>query len=205
MMKRILFSVTLYLSALSLCFASGVSIPSNYNAASVAITGGFINGKAVTALGTTAEATAIAAGDATTKANAAQAAAISSAATDATTKANAAQAASAPITVYTTTTTPFAGAGVEVFASHSLGNTNFVAVLNLINITAECGWVTGETVQWSGTVSDGSIVSNIWKSPTQVGALNMTGSSNWLIRNKATGANCVPTPANWSYRFSLIR
>lgn len=110
-----------------------------------------------------------------------------------------------PIISWTTQVTPFPGAGVSITQSHSLGTTNFVATLELVNITAEGGWVTGDVVQWGGKVSDGSTISEVWKSTTQVGALNITGSSTWLIRNKSTGANLIPTPANWAYRFALVQ
>ena len=111
----------------------------------------------------------------------------------------------APILIHTSQITPFPGAGVSIVQSHGLGNSNFSAVLELVNLTAECNWTVGNIVQWGGRVSDGSIVSEVWKSATQVGALNQTGSSAWLIRDKVTGGPCIPTPANWAYRFALTR
>lgn len=106
---------------------------------------------------------------------------------------------------YTTQTTPFPGAGVSINQSHGLGTANFSAVLELINITAECDYSPGEIVQWSGKVSDGSTVSEIWKNTNNVGAINATGGSNWLIRARTSASNCIPTPAKWAYRFALTR
>jgi hypothetical protein len=108
-------------------------------------------------------------------------------------------------TIYTTQVTPFPGAGTSITQTHTMGDVNFNAVLELTNLSAEFGYSAGDTVQWSGLVSDGSIVSNIWKSATEVGALNQTGASTWLIRNKTTGASVVPTPASWAYRFCLTK
>jgi len=108
-------------------------------------------------------------------------------------------------TKYTATVTTFPGAGTSITQSHTMGDTNFHAALQLICTTAEFGYSIGNTVTWQGKVSDGSIVSNIWQSATQVGALNQTGSSAWLIRNKTSGGDVIPTPASWSYRFCLTR
>ncbi|NNM68926.1 MAG: hypothetical protein HKM00_02970 [Gallionella sp.] len=92
---------------------------------------------------------------------------------------------------------------VGITASHSLGVTPVIAILEYICLVAEQNYNVGDVqqviVQWNGTGQGGI---NIWKNATQVGAQPVSGYT-FSLTNKTTGANFTPTAANWASRFVL--
>lgn len=106
-------------------------------------------------------------------------------------------------TVYTAATTPLPALGTSYQVAHGLGVTPAFADLELTNINAEYGWVTGDVQVirgiWNGTTDTAA---SVWKNATNVGLVVPSGYVvvGW---NKTSGLHTTLTPANWSYRFAL--
>ena len=92
--------------------------------------------------------------------------------------------------------------GSGITASHSLGYTPFIVILEYVCLTGEQNYSMGDVVEinsiWSGTNS-GPL--SIWKNTTGFGVVSASGTSIGL-QNKTTGAYFSPTAANWASRFS---
>jgi hypothetical protein len=109
--------------------------------------------------------------------------------------------------VRTADVTPLVGAGVAMTVTHSFGTVPSLVILELVNLTAEGGFVANEVMQGCTQYDGASPAAQeimVWKNTTTVGVRPITG---WITygRHKTTGAIFLPTAANWAYRFVIMK
>lgn len=96
-------------------------------------------------------------------------------------------------------------AAVAVNANHNIGTVDLTAKLEVQNITAEFGFVAGDTVtEVNGNAGGVAAPISIYRTAKTVGFTN-TNTSTMLVLNKTTGANATMTLANWKYRLIAQR
>lgn len=99
-------------------------------------------------------------------------------------------------------TTPgqtFPAGGATLTVAHGLGLVPGRAWIQIVNITTEGGYVTGDTLLPQGTLTRSGTSADgftIWVDATNVNVV--LGVSALIIANKTTGAATVVTPAKWS-------
>lgn len=96
-------------------------------------------------------------------------------------------------------------AAVAVSANHNIGTVDLTAKLEVQNITAEFGFVAGDTVtEVNGNTGGVAAPISIYRTAKTIGFTN-TNTSTMLVLNKTTGANATMTLANWKYRLIAQR
>ena len=107
------------------------------------------------------------------------------------------------LTITTSQTTPLPGVATVMSYTHGLGVVPVSAELELVCLTAEFGYSIGDT-------TTPYIVPNAsWSAPftirknTTVVSTTSGANNAFEILNLTTGANAIPTSANWAWRFKV--